>query len=176
MSKNVLFEINTTMDKEDYRKFSYLTIFRRKYFTVAMIILLAAVASFLASFADEVFEIQEFLLLWLLLIVTAFGAICLRVEYKGFKRMNMVKVGLVSVQQDLFFYENYLTAEDDKGNESKKIKYDRLHQVLESQDYFIIYANASSASVIRKKDIDAEVRDDFKTFLRVKLDNRFKQV
>ncbi|HVI42560.1 MAG TPA: YcxB family protein [Anaerovoracaceae bacterium] len=175
-SKNVLYEITTRMEKEDYRRFSYLTIFKKKYQTILLIILLAAIGAAFAVFADEIFSVPKFLLIWAMLIVTAFAAISVRVEYKSFNRTGQIRAGMASVEQTITFYENYLIAESDISKGSNKIKYDRLYQVLETKDYYLIYASANSASLIRKMDIDDEDRANFQNFIQVKLAKRYKKI
>ena len=175
-SKNVLYEIATRMDKEDYRKFSYLIAFRKKYQTLAKIVLLAAIGAGIWAFTDEIFSVPKFFGIWVILIATAFAAIFLRTEYKAFNRMNQARAGIISVSQTISFYENYLIAEEETVKGSNKIKYDRLYQVLELEDYYIIYAGANSASMIRKKDIAEEDRADFRIFLRAKLGQRYKNM
>lgn len=178
MSSSVLFEITTQMDKDDYRKFSYLTIFKRRYYTIFLIVLLAAVGALFAIFSigQGSFDLIKFLLIWLGLIITEFAAIFLRVEYQSMKKMSMASVGLINRKQNLFFYENYLTAGNEKGKESHKIKYDKLFQILESKDYYLIYSNSSSASLIRKIDIHRSYQVDFQKFLQAKLGNRYQQI
>ena len=175
-SNNVLFEITTRMDKEDYRKSSYLSIFKKKYLTIGLIILLAGAGAAFAVFVYGDMDSIRFLITWLGLVIIAFGAISLRVEYKNMKMLSMAKAGLASLTQVIRFYENYLIAESENVKGSNKIKYDRLYQILESKDYYIIYANANSASLIRKKDIEEDVRDEFYRFLKAKLGNRYKKI
>jgi len=176
VSKNVLYEVTTKMEKEDYRKFSYLTIFRRKYVTILLIALLAAIGSAFAVFADGDFKIIKFLLIWFILILTAFVAIFLRVEYKNLKRQNLNLAGMSNQKQIITFYENYLTAANENVKKFNKIKYDNLYQVFESKDYYIVYSTQNSASLIRKKDIDVEYRDEIYEFITRKLGKRFKKI
>lgn len=172
-AKNALYQINTRMDKADYRKFSYLTIFKKKYKTLFLILLLAAVVAGFASIMDTVFEILEFLLIWVCLIATAYAAIFAKVEYKAFQWASQVQIGIAGGKQTISFFENYLVAEQENIDRYNKIKYDALYQVLETEDYYFIYANARSASILRKKDIEEEDRDGFHRFLKAKLGDRY---
>ena len=175
-NQNALYEIITRMDKEDYRKFSYIGIFKNKTKTILLIVLLAAVGAGLGAMMDGSFHILKFLLTWLVLIATAFAAIFLRVEYKAFSREGLVKVGLKGNRQYLNFFENYLTASEDLVKESSKIKYEKLQEVLELEKYFMIYAGPTSASMIRKKDIDEEELEGFRKFLKNKMGSRYQDI
>jgi hypothetical protein len=175
-NQNVLYEITTKIEKEDYRRFKYLTIFRKKAKTVWLIILMAAVGAGLAAMIEGSFSLPKFLLIWLILIPTEFAAIFLGVEYKAFKRTSLVRVGLAIVKQSISFYENYLTAEDNISKGTKKIKYDNLYQALETKDYYIIYTSADNPSMIRKIDIDGDDRDGFHKFLQTKMGTRYKNL
>lgn len=172
-NQDALFDIVTRMEKDDYRKFSYLIAFSKKEQTLLLIILLAAAGAGLDAMIAGSFSLPRFLVIWLVLIVTAFAAIFLRTEYKAFKRSSEVGVGLRGNRQRLTFYENYLIAAEDNIPGTNKIKYEKLFQAKETKDYYIIYANASAASMIRKIDIDAEEREDFRKFLKTKMGSRY---
>jgi hypothetical protein len=161
------------MEKADYRKFSHLTIFRNKTKTATLIIIMAVAGAVIGCMIEGSFSLPQFLLIWLVLIPTELAAIFLRVEYKAFKRSNLVGMGLAIVRQDLSFYDNYLIAEDNLSKGPKKIKYDNLYQALETKDYYIIYTSAENASIIRKKDIDDEDRAGFHKFLQAKMGSRY---
>ena len=172
-NQNALYEITTRMEKEDYRKFSYLIAFRNKVRTILLIILLAAIGAGLWVFMDEIFSVPKFLGVWVILIITAFAAIFLRVEYKAYNRSNQIRAGLAGNRQTITFFENYLIAQADDVKTNNKIKYENLYQALETEAYYIIYASASNASMIRKKDIDEEERTDFNKFLKIKFGTRY---
>lgn len=171
--KNLYYTIVTRMDKKDYRQFSYLTIFRKKYKTLFLIVLLAGIVAAFASFMDEAFSVPEFLIIWVILIATAYAAIFLRVEYKAMNWLNEVGLGIKGGRQTISFFEHYLVAEQENVKGFNKIKYDVLYQVLETANYYLIYANAGSASLIRKKDIEEDDRDGFHRFLKAKLGDRY---
>lgn len=175
-NQDVLFDIVTRMEKDDYRKFQYMIAFSKKEQTIALIVLLAAAGGGLDAMMAGSFSLQRFLVIWLILIATAFAAIFLRTEYKAFTRSNEVKLGIKGGKQRLTFYESYLIAAQDNVPGSNKIKYERLFLVKETKDYYIIYANANAASMLRKIDIDEEERDDFRKFLKAKMGSRFRDV
>ena len=175
-NQNALYEITTRMEKEDYRKLSYLVSYKNKQKTVLLIIILAAAGAGIWAMMDASFSVPKFLVTWLILIVTAFAAIFLKLEYKAFNWSNQVRAGLKGARQEFTFYDSYLIAAEDKVSGTNKIKYDKLSQVLEAKDFFIIYASANSASMIRKKDIDREDLDRFGKFLRTKMGSRYQNV
>ena len=175
-SNNFLFEIITRTGKEDYRKFSYISIFKKKFKTISLIILLAGVASAFAVFLYGNQDPMKFLLYWLGFTALAFGTICAKVELKVMRMTGMAQVGLISQKEKITFYENYLVADNGNVKNAKKIKYDDLFQILDSKDYYIIYANSTSASLIRKRDVEEEDRDEFKCFLQKKLGGRYVNI
>jgi hypothetical protein len=173
-NQDALFDIVTKMEKDDYRKFQYLIAFSKKEQTIIMIVLLAAAGAGLDALMAAGFSLPRFLLIWLIFIATAFAAIFLRTEYKAFQRTNELRAGFKGNKQRITFYESYLVAAEDNVSGANKIKYEKLFQALETKDYYIIYASAGSASMIRKIDIDEEERDDFHKFLRTKMGSRYK--
>lgn len=175
-NQDALFVVTTRMDKADYRNFSYLMIFRNKLKTILLMIVLAAAGAGLGAMMDASFTAVKFLITWLILFVTEFIAIFLRVEYKAFTRANQIRAGMNGEKQVIQFYENYLIAAQDNYSGTSKIKYEKLFQVLESNDYYIISASANSASMIRKKDIEEDERNDFREFLKTKMGTRYKSL
>ncbi len=173
-NQDVLFDFLTRMEKNDYRKFQYLIAFSKKERTILLIVLLAAAGAGLDALMEGSFSPLRFLVVWLIFIATAFAAIFLRTEYKAFKRSTEVGVGFKSNKQRLTFYENHLIAAEDNVPGSNKIKYEKLFQVKETKDYFIIYASATAASMLRKIDIHEEDRDDFRKFLKIKMGSRYR--
>jgi hypothetical protein len=173
-NQNALYEITTSMDKEDYRKFSYLTIFRKKSQTALLIVAMAVGGGVLFSMIEGGFSLPKFLIIALILIPTELLAIFLRVEYSAYKKMSLIRMGLESTRQHITFYDSYLTAEDSKGH--NKIKYDKLYKVQETKDYYFIYASEGSASMVRKIDIHGEDRDGFNQFLKAKMGTRYSSL
>ena len=173
-NQNALYEITTTMDKEDYRKFSYMTIFRNKSRMALLTVAIAVGGAILFTMMEGNFSLLRFLLIGLILIPTQLLAIFLRVEYKAHMKMSIIRAGLESARQHITFYDNYLTAEDSKKH--SKVKYDKLYQVLETKDYFFIYASEGSASMVRKIDIHQDDREGFHQFMKTKMGTRYKNL
>ena len=173
-NQDALFDIVTKMEKDDHRKFQYLIAFSKKEQTIGLIVLLAAAGAGLDAMMAGSFSLPRFLLIWLILIATAFAAIFLRTEYKAFKRSSEIGIGIKGNRQRLTFYENYLIAAEDNVPGTNKIKYEKLFQVNETKDYYIIYASAAKASMLRKIDIDEEDQEDFRKFLRTKMGSRYR--
>lgn len=172
----LLFEIKTKMEKEDFRKLSYITIFSNKQKTIPLIVLLAAVGSILYSMMQGKFEIAVFFTVWGIFIPVAFAAIALSVEYKNIKKVNAIRSGLTKQPKQLIsFFEHYLVAEDENAKRSHKIKYENLFQVVESKNNYVVYASKNAASMIRKMDISPEIREDFRDFLKTKFGERYKK-
>jgi hypothetical protein len=84
------------MDKEDYRKFSYLTIFRKKSQVALLIVAIAVGGGVLFTMMEGSFSLLRFLIIGLILIPTQFLAIFLRVEYKAHMKMSVIRAGLES--------------------------------------------------------------------------------
>jgi len=175
VNKNALFEITTRLEKDDYRRFSYATIFQKKYLTISLIILLAAVGSVFYIFMEDKLTVLNFFLYWVIMIAIVFAAIFVSVEYKNIKKINVIRSGYKKApKQKITFFDDYLVAEDENANRSHKIKYDNLLKVLESKDFYIIFASKNIGSPIRKIDVDREYSDEFKRFLKEKFGERYK--
>jgi len=176
MDKNALYEVTTIMEKDDLRKFLYLTTFRKKFITIPLIFIVAAFCSFFTVFMVGNFNLTKFLFIWLILIIIAFGVICFKIELKIKKEINIQNSGNFRSQQIITFYENYVIATNKSAKGTYKIKYNKFYQIQETKNYLVIYNSANSASLVRKKDIDAESQHKIKEFLKRKLGKRFKKI
>jgi len=176
VDKNALYEVTTIIEKDDLRKFLYLTTFRKKFITIPLIVLIAAVCSFFTVYMIGNFNLIKFLLIWLILIIIAFGVISFKIELKSKKEINLQKIGNYRSEQTITFYENYVIATNKSAKGTYKIKYSKLYQIQETKNYYIIYNSAKSASLIRKKDIDVGSQNKIKDFLHRKLGKQFKKI
>jgi len=176
VDKNALYEVTTIIEKDDLRKFLYFTTFRKKFITIPLIVLIAAVCSFFTVYMIGNFNLIKFLLIWLILIIIAFGVISFKIELKSKKEINLQKIGNYRSEQTITFYENYVIATNKSAKGTYKIKYSKLYQIQETKNYYIIYNSAKSASLIRKKDIDVGSQNKIKDFLHRKLGKQFKKI
>lgn len=166
--------INTTMTKEDYRKFLYIATFRRNKLILPLIGLIALAGSAIISFDSFGFSFIRLIISWILLYALAIGVVVLKVERKNAQRIKTDKTGAFDSVNTLKFYDDRIVMENETLKSTGELKYHQFFAVMETKDYFIFYLTANQASLIRKKDI--ENLEEFKDFIAGKFKNNYKKI
>jgi hypothetical protein len=166
--------INTTMSKEDYKKFLYIATFKRNKFVIPFICLISLIASIIISYDNGNFMIARLIISWILLFLLAIIVVILKVERKNAQRIKTDKTGTFDSINSLKFYDDKIVMENKVLKSTGELKYDQFFSVMESKDYFIFYLTANQASLIRKKDIDNP--DEFKKFIVERFEGKYKQI
>lgn len=154
MGENAIFTIRTKMEKEDYRKFLYIATFKRNPYAIHMLVIMSMLASVLTSMWTKTLDIVSVATLWIIMLATAVGMICLKVERKNKARIATDKTGAFESVNILHFYQDHMIMETPDIKGTSTLEYTKFYKVLESKDYFIFYFNVNMASLIRKKDIE----------------------
>lgn len=167
-----IYLIETTLEKEDYRRFLYTATFFKEKLTFPLIALMSLGGSVLISLGEPWRSVPTVLLLWAALFVLSVAGICLMVETKNRQRVKTDRSALFGSKVILKFYEDSLSVEQPAFSSSSTLGYDQFYALLESREYYIFYFNANQATLIRKKDIAKEA--EFRDFLKGKFWGRYK--
>ncbi len=168
------FIIETTMTKEDYKKFLYIATFRRNKIVIPLLILISMVGSLAIGFDEDGFSFVRFILSFFVLTPLAFGAIIFQVERKNTKRVKTDQTGSFDSMSRLTFYEDKLVMENEAFKSTGEVKYAQFYGILESKDFFIFYLTVNQAALIRKVDISS--KPDFKGFIMEKFQEKYKKI
>lgn len=171
-----LFTVKTGMRKEDYHKFLYIATFLRSKVIIPFILGLSALVAVYLSYSENQVNIIEFFICWILLAAVAVGVIIFKVERKNKQRIKTDKTGVFDSEEILDFYEDFLIIKSTVFEGESKIKYSQFYQVLESKDYFINYFNMNQASLIRKKDMDAEICDKLRALYKKNMGSKYRTI
>ena len=166
--------INTTMTKEDYKKFLYIATFKRNKFVIPFLFLISLIGSIIISYDNGNFIIARLIISWILLFSLAIIVVILKVERKNAQRIKTDKTGTFDSVNTLKFYDDKIVMENKALKSTGELKYDQFFAVMESKDYFIFYLTTNQASLIRKKDIDNP--HEFKEFIVEKFESKYKQI
>lgn len=164
--------INTTMTKEDYRKFLYIATFRRNKFVIPLIGLIALVGSIIVSLDN--FNLIKLIISWIFLFALAIGVALFKVERKNAQRIKTDKTGTFDSINTLKFYDDRIVMENEALKSKGELQYHQFYALMESKDYFIFYLTANQASLIRKLDIDDI--SAFREFIVEKFKNKYKRI
>lgn len=164
--------INTTMSREDYRKFLYIATFRRNKVIIPMLGLISLVGSMIVSLDSGNLNLIKLIVSWILLFTLAIIVVIFKVERKNAQRIKTDKTGAFDSINTLKFYDDRIVMENKALKSTGELKYNQFFALMESKDYFIFYLTVNQASLVRKKDIDN--LNDFKEFIIEKFGSRYK--
>ena len=166
--------INTTMSKEDYRRFLYIAAFRRNKAVIPFLMLISLAGGIIISLDNGGLDFTKLIISWILLFILAIAVILFKVEIRNMQRIKTDKTGTFDSVNTLEFYDDRMVAENKELKSTGELKYSQFYALMESKDYFIFYLTLNQASLVRKKDIDD--LDTFKEFIVEKFGDRYKKI
>ena len=166
--------INTTMSKEDYRRFLYIAAFRRNKAVIPFLMLISLAGGIIISLDNGGLDFTKLIIRWILMFILAIAVILFIVEIRNMQRIKTDKTGTFDSVNTLEFYDDRMVAENKELKSTGQLKYDQFYALMESKDYFIFYLTLNQASLVRKKDIDD--LDTFKEFIVEKFGDRYKKI
>lgn len=176
MNYSKLFTVKTTMKKKDYHKFLYISTFLKSNIMILFLLFLTAFLSGQIAYNENYFDLKNFLIFWIILMMVLILAIIFKIEIKFRQIIKTDKTGSFDSPEILDFYADFLIVKSKVFEGEIKVKYDQIYKVFESNDYFITYFNANKATLIRKKDMKSEVIDSLRSLYKKNLTNKYKKV
>lgn len=177
MAYETVFKIETKMEPYDYRKFLYISMFKKNKFTLMMVIGISLVFATMASYnSSGGFVFSSIALHFLLVFGITIGVLLLKVERVKNKRIKTDKTGFFEATTILEFYKDKLKISAPYIEASNKMEYDKFYKVLESRDYFMFYVNSNMAHILRKVDCKDIDMNEFRNFLKEKFEGNFKKI
>ncbi|NLY43455.1 MAG: YcxB family protein [Clostridiaceae bacterium] len=162
------------MSEEDYRRFLYISVFKKNKFTLPFLVLISLIGSVLITLSDGIISMMRFIIGWILLFVIAIIVTVFKIERKKAQRIKTDKTGTFHGINTLKFYDDRIVMENKSLKSTGELRYDQFFTVAESKDYFIFYLTAHQASLIRKKDVGN--LKEFKEFIVKKFGGRYKRL
>ena len=169
-----LIVINTTMTKEDYKKFLYIATFRRNKFVIPLICIICLVGSLIISFDEGNINFIMLIISWPLLFILSIVVVMFKIERKNSQRIKTDKTGTFDSINTLKFYDHKIVMENKSIKSTGELNYNQFFSVMESKAYFIFYFTYNQASLIRKKDVSNI--DEFKEFIIEKFECNYKRI
>jgi hypothetical protein len=166
--------INTTMSKEDYRKFLYIATFRRNKVLIPLLGLISLAGSIIVTSDSGNFNFIKLVISWILLFALAIVVVLFKVEKKNAQRIKTDKTGAFDSINTLKFFEDRIVMVNKALKSRGELKYNQFFALMENKDYFIFYLTANQASLVRKKDVDD--LDSFREFIAEKFKGRYRSI
>lgn len=157
------YKIQTQMNEDDYKSFLMFHMFHRGKAIWIYCGILSVVAAAACTFFTQVKTIPFFLFCWVLMIATI--VITLRVKIKMVirKRLKTDKANLIRSEVIFYFRDLDFIMENQGISSTATLTYDKIYQVIETNDYYALYLNATQATLLPKRAIDHS--DEFRNFL-----------
>lgn len=174
--EDVLLEIETKIEKEDYHKFLYLTTFKLKKSPLLILIFLHAFLAVLIAFSRDTFSFSFLIIMLLVMIIFVLSILIFKLEYLYKKRIKTDKTGAFGSKAILNFFSNYISIKSEYLQTTSKLNYNQIYKAIEIKEYYVIYFNHKSASIIRKKDIIESDQKILSKILTNKLNRNYKKV
>jgi hypothetical protein len=171
-----LYTIRTTMDTEDYHHFLYVSILRRNKKFVPTLVGVSAILALLFSFSSAGPNWIRFGIIWAVMLIVVFGLIIFLVERRYKKRIKTDQSGSFGAWGDIEFYSDYLVVKNEAMKAQSRFDYTKLFEVLLSDAFVILYFDAGTATLIRKRDIPQEWRPEFIDFLKKTFGKKFRKI
>lgn len=171
---NEKYKITTTMEREDYRNFLYLITFKRNHSVWLLILFLTVLLSVSISLFTGGIKPLNLLIIAFFMVLVIVSALCLRLESKVKKKYGKSNAKLLKKEQTLTLYDQEIEATNRSREGTTTSTYDNFYEIWETKDYFFFYFTKESCSLIRKKDIPNDEYDNLISFLKEKLNNKFK--
>jgi len=168
------FTINTTMSKEDYRRFLYIATFRRNKAVIPLLALISLIAGLMISLDGGTVSLTRIMINWLAFFALAIAVAVIKIEVKKAQRIKTDKTGTFNSVNTLKFYEDRIVFENEALMSRGELNYSQFYALMESKDYFIFYFTLNQASLIRKGDI--EDLDAFKEFVVEKFADKYRRI
>lgn len=166
--------IDTTMSKEDYRKFLYIATFKRNKVIIPMLGLISLVGSMILSLDSGNLNLIKLIISWVLLFTLAIIVVLFKVERRNAQRIKTDKTGTFDSINTLKFYDDKIVMDNKALKSTGELKYNQFFALMESKDYFIFYLTINQASLVRKKDVDN--LNAFREFVVEKFGSKYKSI
>jgi hypothetical protein len=164
--------INTTISKEDYRKFLYIATFRRNKAILPFLAFIALLGGLVISLDNGNLDFIKLIISWVALFVLAIAVVLLKIETRNAQRIKTDKTGTFDSMNTLKFYDDRVVMENKALHSTGELRYSQFYALMESKDYFIFYFTSNQASLVRKRDVDN--LNAFKEFIIEKFRGKYK--
>lgn len=171
---NQLYQINTTMEREDYRNFLYLITFGKNPSILLAILTMSCFLSLFISFFTNGFQIKNFLIITFFMFLVTISTLCMRLESKVRKKYGIANKENLKKEQTVILFDNSIEATNRSNNGTTVVSYEDFYEIWETKNYLFFYFSKDLCSLIRKQDIDKVQSEEILQFLKSKLGEKFK--
>ncbi|MBE6035223.1 MAG: YcxB family protein [Clostridiales bacterium] len=176
MNEKIRFNMDTVMEKEDYRKFLYIATFKRDRRSIFFMLIISFIGALLLSATGFGFSVKSILGAWALMLLLVTAVVCFKIEQRNKQRVKTDKTGVFGSVTHIDFYDDYLTMQTTLTEGQSRLEYNKFYQVVECNAYFIFYYNMNMATLLRKRDMQGIDSTRFREFIKDKFKENYKKV
>lgn len=167
MNESPIYEITTTMEKDDYRNFLFITTFQTPDSIISLLIIsiiLGAIVSVVTGFSLSTlfFAILFFFLIFFVLLYS-------KLEKNVKATYPLDQPANIETKQTILFYNTHLVSTNRTNTDVTTVAYENIYKIKEDDSYIILFLTKELVSVIRKKDLDSETINEISAFLKEKI-------
>ena len=159
-----LFKITTTMEKEDYRNFLFLTTFQTADSIASLFIIGILLGGITTVMTD--FSLSSLFFSSLFFILVLFVVMYSKLEKNVKAIYPLDQPAAIETAQTITFYSTYLTSTNRTNADITEVPYKDIYKVKENDSYIILMLTKELASLICKKDLDKETLEKISNLLK----------
>lgn len=166
MNETPIFEITTTMEKEDYRNFLFLTTFQTPD-SIASLGIISIILGVVTSMITG-FSLSSLFFSTLFFLLVLFALMYSKLEKNVKTAYPLDQPSAIEKEQTIVFYDTYLTSTNRTNADVTTAAYGDIYKIKEDDSYIILFLTKELASVICKKDLDRETIKEISNLLKEK--------
>ncbi len=176
--KRRFFQVDTHMERKDYRKFLYIATFFQNPFVIPAILVMCGVGAVLASRQMGRSDLFYMVALWGAISALVFSAVCFNVgRARTAAGIAAQQAGALDRRLVMSFSEQEFFWKNPARDTSRHLTYEEFHLLMETKDYLHLLSSPNTRSpLLCKRDMKEEELDSFSAFIRRKFGKRYRKI
>ncbi len=176
MAKEKYFTIDTKMEEVDNRNYLYIRTFKQNSAVFIPLLIFTIIGTALLVFAFRNFTVIGVLKCFGISALLITVATLLKIEIRHRGRVRKDKTGAIGSTTTMEFFDDYMTMKASFSDIVSKLGYKEFYGMIETAGYYILYYSRSQATMLRKKDIMPEIKEDFADFIHKKFEGKYRRL
>lgn len=176
MVKEILFDINTTMEISDNRNFLYIRTFKQNSSIFLAMGILSILGGLFLAFGFRQFYPMGILKACVTAFTIIWSIIMVKIELRHRKRIKEEKSGMLGSKINMKFYDDHMVMTSNISQGESKLYYKDFYGLIETGAYYIFYYSMSHATMLKKKDVDELYRKDFRDFIISEFEGMYRRL
>ncbi|MGP1569717.1 MAG: YcxB family protein [Eubacteriales bacterium] len=176
MSAEKYFTIDTKMEEVDNRNYLYIRAFKQNSAIFIPLLIFSLIGTAVLVFTFKMFTLLGLAKCFALSALLVAAATLLKIEIRHRDRIKKDKTGAIGSITRMEFFDNYMTMKASFSDTISKLGYKEFYGMIETGGYYILYYSRAQATMLRKKDIASDIKNDFAEFIRGKFEGKYRRL